>query len=264
MDKRFTVLAKDGHKYKPLSRDEESVLTKLTKRGSIEAINKLVLHNINFAAKVAKQYEGQGLDVDDLIQYACIGLIKAAHRFDEKKNFRFITYAVWWIRQSILMAISEYGRITRLPNHISQLISSARKAKTLLEIKKNRVITADEVAEHLNVKSDDVELALAICDDHCSLNTPKYEGDETKIDYLAIEDDHDDSYLKLRIREAIESLPVRQRRIIEAYHGFVNDGCCSTLEELGEEFSMTRERVRQINKNAKRELARKLGRIVHA
>ena len=247
-------------KYEPLHPSREVELAQAIKKGNRLAMKELVEANLRFVVSVAKDYQGQGLPLTDLINEGNMGLMKAAGRFDETRGFKFISYAVWWIRQSILQALAEHSRIVRLPLNRVGTISKITKTAEKLEAEVERSPNEEEIGRNLEMTSDEEIDAMRISRRHHSLNAPIRDGDKN---YLidVIEDDgqiHPDEplmaeSLKDEIRQSLETLKDRERQVIKMYFGIDRDYAL-TLNEIGEEFSLTRERVRQIKEKAIRRL----------
>lgn len=237
--------------------EEEVRLAGLIKQGDQRALDRLTKANLRFVVSVAKQYQNQGLSLPDLINEGNLGLIKAAQRFDETKGFKFISYAVWWIRQSILQAIAEQARIVRLPLNKVGLTNRIHKAFSQLEQEFEREPSAEELAEVLNMDLDEVESSLGINTRHISMDTPLSEGEESTL-YDVLENpnaektDSELAYnesLKTEIDRSLQTLTERQKEVICYFFGIGVDHPLS-LEDIGERFSLTRERVRQIKDKA--------------
>ena len=237
--------------------EEEVRLARLIKQGDQKALDRLTKANLRFVVSVAKQYQNQGLSLPDLINEGNLGLIKAAQRFDETKGFKFISYAVWWIRQSILQALAEQARIVRLPLNKVGLTNRIQKAMSQLEQEFEREPSAEELAEMLNMDLDEVTSSLGINSRHVSMDTPLSEGEEgTLLDVLEnpnaektdLQLDHHDS-LKLEIERSLQTLTERQKEVLCYFFGIGVDHPLS-LEDIGERFNLTRERVRQIKDKA--------------
>lgn len=250
-------------KYEPLEPQREIELAQRVKKGDQEALKELTEANLRFVVSVAKDYQGQGLPLTDLINEGNLGLIKAAERFDETRGFKFISYAVWWIRQSILQALAEHSRIVRLPLNRVGTISKITKAAEDLESEYERPPNEDEIAKQLDMQSEEVTDAVRISRRHHSLNAPFRDGDRNSL-MDVIEDDNQrppdnvlmNESLKEEIRACLDSLKDRERDVIKMYFGIDRDYAL-TLNEIGEEFSLTRERVRQIKEKAIRRLRHK-------
>jgi len=240
-----------------VSPEEEVKLATLIKQGDQQALDRLTKANLRFVVSVAKQYQNQGLSLPDLINEGNVGLIKAAQRFDETRGFKFISYAVWWIRQSILQALAEQSRIVRLPLNKVGLTNRIQKAFSLLEQEYEREPTAEELAEVLQMDLEEVSATLSISSRHVSMDTPLTEGEEnTLLDVLENpnaektdgELDHKES-LKTEIDRSLKTLTERQKEVICFFFGIGVDHPMS-LEDIGERFNLTRERVRQIKDKA--------------
>lgn len=243
-----------------ISVDEEVELAAAIKKGDEQALSKLVRANLRFVVSVAKQYQNQGLSLPDLINEGNIGLIKAAKKFDEKKGFKFISYAVWWIRQSILQALAEQSRIVRLP--LNQVGSQAKikKAAEIFEQEHERKPSAAELAIILEENEDRISLTLKTYGKHVSIDAPFVEGEDNNLlDVLVNEDapsaDKDlmTSSLITEINRALSTLPDRDAEIVRMFFG-IGEYPEMTLEEIGTKYGLTRERVRQIKEKAIRKL----------
>jgi RNA polymerase primary sigma factor len=239
-----------------ISAEEEVELARRIKNGDEKALDKLIRANLRFVVSVSKQYQNQGLSLPDLINEGNLGLIKAAQRFDETRGFKFISYAVWWIRQSILQALAEQARIVRLPLNKIGSINKINKTFSELEQKYEREPSVQEIAEVLEMAPDDVKEALKSAGRHVSMDAPIAQDEETTLyDVLLSKDSPspDKSLLTDSLRKEIErvlsTLTYREANIIRLYFG-LNGKHAHTLEEIGEEFSLTRERVRQIKEKA--------------
>lgn len=237
--------------------EEEVKLATLIKQGCQKSLDRLTKANLRFVVSVAKQYQNQGLSLPDLINEGNLGLIKAAQRFDETRGFKFISYAVWWIRQSILQALAEQSRIVRLPLNKVGLTNRIQKAFSLLEQQYEREPSAEELAELLEMDIEEVTSTLGINGRHLSMDSPLSEGEEnTLIDVLENpnaertdgELDHTQS-LKTEIDRSLKALTERQKEVICFFFGIGVDHPMS-LEDIGERFNLTRERVRQIKDKA--------------
>ena len=239
---------------KSLTMAEESVLAKKIKNGDKEAREKLIKANLRFVVSVARNYQNQGMALPDLINEGNLGLIRASKKFDEKKNFKFISYAVWWIRQSILKALAEQSRMVNIPLHVVTNISDIAKAQIAVEQEKQRSATTQEIALKLkNIKESEVQRLLAVSSRHISLDQPL--GDDIKlIDVFTTDEDRIDVNQKFlsvmhakQIRRALESLKGHEEKVLKLYYGIDQEnGYCATLEEIGHKLNLTRERVRQI------------------
>ena len=246
--------------FEPLNPDREVELAILIKQGNHNALEELVKANLRFVVSVAKDYQGQGLPLTDLINEGNLGLIKAAGRFDETRGFKFISYAVWWIRQSILQALAEHSRIVRLPLNRVGTISKITKTAEKLEAEIERSPNEKEIGRQLNMTPDEVIDAMRISRRHQSLNAPFRDGDKNSfIDIIKDENQLEpdtplmNDSLKDEIRNSLDTLKDRERMVIKMYFGNERDYAL-TLNEIGEEFNLTRERVRQIKEKAIRRL----------
>lgn len=237
--------------------EEEVKLATLIKQGDQKALDRLTKANLRFVVSVAKQYQNQGLSLSDLINEGNLGLIKAAQRFDETRGFKFISYAVWWIRQSILQSLAEQSRIVRLPLNKVGLTNRIQKAYSLLEQEYEREPSPDELAVYLEMDVEEVAASTGISSRHVSIDTPMSEGeDNTLLDVLENpnaektdgELDHTIS-LKIEIDRSLTALTERQKDVICYFFGIGVDHPM-TLEDIGERFNLTRERVRQIKDKA--------------
>ena len=246
--------------FEPLNPDREVELAIKIKKDNHSALEELVKANLRFVVSVAKDYQGQGLPLTDLINEGNLGLIKAAGRFDETRGFKFISYAVWWIRQSILQALAEHSRIVRLPLNRVGTISKITKTAEKLEAEIERSPNEKEIGRQLNMTSDEVIDAMRISRRHQSLNAPFRDGDKNSLIDI-IKDDNQiapdtplmNDSLKDEIRNSLDTLKDRERMVIKMYFGIERDYAL-TLNEIGEEFNLTRERVRQIKEKAIRRL----------
>src|ERR1043166_5153039 len=240
-----------------ISPEEEVQLAIRIRQGDQVSLDRLGRANLRFVVSVAKQYQNQGLTLSDLINEGNLGLIKAAQRFDETRGFKFISYAVWWIRQSILQALAEQSRIVRLPLNKVGLTNRIQKAYSQLEQEFEREPSAEELATMLEIDIEEVSATLGISARHVSVDTPLAEGeDNTLLDVLEnpnavktdMELDHTES-LKVEIERSLKTLTERQKEVICYFFGIGVDHPMS-LEDIGERFSLTRERVRQIKDKA--------------
>jgi RNA polymerase primary sigma factor len=227
---------------------------------SQRALEILVKANLRFVVSVAKQYQNQGLSLGDLINEGNLGLIKAARRFDETRGFKFISYAVWWIRQSILQALAEQSRIVRLPLNRVGALNKIGKKFSQLEQEFEREPTASELADKLDMSTAEVAETLKISGRHLSVDQPFAQGEDNRLlDVLqdATQTPPDSTLmsdsLKVEVKRALTCLSTREREVLELYYG-LNDIHALTLEEIGEKFELTRERVRQIKEKAVRRL----------
>jgi RNA polymerase primary sigma factor len=240
-----------------LTPEEEVDLAKRIKQGDQIALEKLTKANLRFVVSVAKQYQNQGLSLSDLINEGNLGLIKAAQRFDETRGFKFISYAVWWIRQSILQALAEQSRIVRLPLNKVGSLNKINKAFSELEQQYEREPSAEELAELLEITTDEVETTLGVAARHVSMDAPFVEGeDNSLLDVLENStmpgtDSHLDyaDSLRREIERSLGTLTDRQADVIKLYFGIGVEHPLS-LEDIGDKFGLTRERVRQIKDKA--------------
>ena len=243
-----------------ISADEEVELAQRIKAGDKIALERLTKANLRFVVSVAKQYQNQGLTLPDLINEGNMGLIKAAQRFDETRGFKFISYAVWWIRQSILQALAEQSRIVRLPLNKIGSINKINKTYAYLEQTHERVPSAEEIAKELDMSVNDVKESMKNSGRHISMDAPLVEGEDSNLyDVLRSgESPNPDKELmheslKTEIERALETLTPREADVIRLYFG-LGENYPMTLEEIGETFELTRERVRQIKEKAIRRL----------
>ena len=242
-----------------ISVEEEVELAQRIRKGDRQALEKLTKANLRFVVSVAKQYQNQGLSLPDLVNEGNLGLIKAAEKFDETRGFKFISYAVWWIRQSILQAIAEQSRIVRLPLNQVGSVNKINREVNRFEQEHERRPSIDEIAAKVDLPEDKIEDALKVNTRHISVDAPFTEGDETSLlDILPNQDSPmaDKALvaesLRNEISRALQTLNERERNIIEAFFGINQPEM--TLEEIGDKFGLTRERVRQIKEKAIRRL----------
>lgn len=243
-----------------ITADEEVELAQRIKAGDQRALEKLTKANLRFVVSVAKQYQNQGLTLPDLINEGNLGLIKAAQRFDETRGFKFISYAVWWIRQSILQALAEQSRIVRLPLNKIGSINKINKMYAYLEQANERPPSAEEIAKELDMTINDVKESMKNSGRHVSMDAPLIEGEDSNLyDVLRSGESPNPDRLLLHeslrteIERALETLTPREADVIRLYFG-LGDQHPMTLEEIGETFDLTRERVRQIKEKAIRRL----------
>ena len=245
-----------------ITAEEEVELAKRIKEGDTKALDRLTKANLRFVVSVSKQYQNQGLSLPDLINEGNLGLIKAAQRFDETRGFKFISYAVWWIRQSILQALAEQARIVRLPLNKIGIINKVNKAFAELEQELGRTPTIDELAEVLEVSEQDVKYSISNSGRHVSMDAPLKEGDEGSSSMYDVlqnpesnnpEKDLIAESLRSEIERSLRTLKMREADVIRLYFG-LGDQPPMTLAEIGIRFDLTRERVRQIKEKGIRKL----------
>lgn len=243
-----------------LTVDEEVELAQRIRKGDREALEKLTKANLRFVVSVAKQYQNQGLSLPDLINEGNLGLIKAAEKFDETRGFKFISYAVWWIRQSILQAIAEQSRIVRVPLNQVGSVNKINRVMNKFEQENERRPSVDEIAEKTDIPFEKIEDAISVNNRHVSVDAPFVDGEDNSLLDVMVNDDAPMAdrmlvieSLREEINRALTSLNERERNIIEAFFG-INQTTEMTLEEIGEKFGLTRERVRQIKEKAIRKL----------
>ena len=242
-----------------VSPEEEVELAQRIRKGDQEALEKLTRANLRFVVSVAKQYQNQGLSLPDLINEGNLGLIKAAEKFDETRGFKFISYAVWWIRQSILQALAEQSRIVRLPLNQVGALNKINKALSKFEQENERQPSNEELSEMIDVSTDKISDTLRTSGRHVSVDAPFVEGEDNSLLDVLPNDDSPmadrglvNESLNTEIERALSTLTEREREIIKSFFGI---GCQEmTLEEIGERFGLTRERVRQIKEKAIRRL----------
>ena len=256
LDKYLQDIGKEGM----ITADEEVELARRIKAGDQKALEKMVNANLRFVVSVAKQYQNQGLSLPDLINEGNLGLIKAAQRFDETRGFKFISYAVWWIRQSILQALAEQSRIIRLPLNQVGSLNKVRKASSRLEQQFERPPSADEIAEQLDVPEHKVQSVLKINTRYISVDAPLKDDEDVMFLDSYVPDDAMETdeplmqeSLGREIQRSLATLTEKEREVLNMYYGIgLSHGL--TLEEIGAKFDLTRERVRQIKEKAIRRL----------
>ncbi|MDG1848970.1 MAG: sigma-70 family RNA polymerase sigma factor [Flavobacteriales bacterium] len=243
-----------------ITAEEEVELAQRIREGDQIALEKLTKANLRFVVSVAKQYQNQGLSLPDLINEGNLGLIKAAQRFDETRGFKFISYAVWWIRQSILQALAEQSRIVRLPLNKIGSINKINKAYASIEQEEERAPSASEIATFLDMSESDVKESQRNSGRHVSMDAPLVEGEDSNLyDVLRSGESPNpdrqllNASLSIEIERALETLTPREADVIRLYFGLEGKQAL-TLEEIGERFDLTRERVRQIKEKAIRRL----------
>ena len=256
LDKYLTDIGREDL----ITADEEVRLAQRIREGDEVALNKLVKANLRFVVSVAKQYQNQGLSLPDLINEGNVGLIKAARRFDETRGFKFISYAVWWIRQSILQALAEQSRIVRLPLNQVGSINKIKKTISQLEQQFNRPPSDEEIAKYLETTEGKVNAAKQISNRSISIDAPiSHEDDTSMVDFITSSDavPSDDNLMKesltQEIQRSLNTLTDKEKEVVNLYYGIgMNHGL--TLDEIGDKFDLTRERVRQIKEKAIRRL----------
>jgi RNA polymerase primary sigma factor len=244
-----------------ITAEEEVVLAQKIKQGDQRALDKLVKANLRFVVSVSKQYQNQGLSLPDLINEGNMGLIKAAQRFDETRGFKFISYAVWWIRQSILQALAEQSRIVRLPLNKIGAINKINKTVAKLEQQLEREPIAEEISEILDILPADIRDTMRNQGRHMSMDAPIGNMEDSGSMYDLMENKHEASpdneliieSLRDEINRALTALTAREADVVRLYYG-LSGGHSHSLEEIGEKFELTRERVRQIKEKAVRRL----------
>jgi len=243
-----------------ISAEEEVVLARLIREGDSEALDKLTKSNLRFVVSVAKQYQNQGMTLQDLINEGNVGLIKAAHRFDETRGFKFISYAVWWIRQSILQAIAEQARIVRLPLNRIGIINRISKAYATLEQELLREPKLDEIAQFLDMSEDEVKDSLRDSSRHLSMDATLTQDDDTNMYDVLISDDSPTpdrgllrESLQMEIAQIISTLSQKEADIVKLYYG-LGSKYPLTLEEIGERLNLSKDQVKQIKEKALRKL----------
>ncbi len=242
--------------YPLITREDEAHLARLIRKQDEEALDKLVRSNLRFVVSVAKKYQNQGVSLSDLINEGNLGLIRAAHKFDETKGIKFISYAVWWIRQAILQALAEQSRIVRVPLNRAGTLHRIGKRSSALQQELGREPTVEEIAEGMDISRDEVAKTLSISQSHLSLDAPLTPGEDNKlIDYLpdtqnaGPDEETFERALSESIEEVLSTLKEREAKILRLYYGL--DGQePMTLEEIGSMMGITRERVRQIKEKA--------------
>ena len=242
-----------------ISIEEEVELAQRIRKGDRKALERLTRDNLRFVVSVAKQYQNQGLSLSDLINEGNLGLIKAAEKFDETRGFKFISYAVWWIRQSILQAIAEQSRIVRLPLNQVGSVNKINRMLSKFEQENERRPSIEEISQEINLPEDKVDEAMSANTRHVSVDAPFSDGDEGSLLDILINESSPMAdrqlvfeSLQAEIKQALRILNERERNVVEAFFGI--DGPELTLEEIGDKYGLTRERVRQIKEKAIRRL----------
>ena len=247
-----------------ITADEEVQLARKIRNGDRQALERLTKANLRFVVSVSKQYQNQGLALPDLINEGNVGLIKAAERFDETRGFKFISYAVWWIRQSILQALAEQSRIVRLPLNKIGSINKINKVYAKLEQQNERVPSYIEIANELDLTEQNVAQSMKNSGRHLSMDAPFREGEDANF-YTILGSENspkpDNSLMKksleIEISRALKTLPEKEAAIIQMYYGLNNKNTTYSLTEIGETFNITRERVRQVKQRALNKLKSK-------
>lgn len=250
----------DISKIQLITADEEVELAQRIKKGDQQALDKLVNANLRFVVSVAKQYQNQGLKLPDLINEGNAGLVKAAKRFDETRGFKFISYAVWWIRQAILSALAEQARIVRLPLNKIGSINKINKAYSSLEQENERPPVPEEIAKRLDISVSNVKQSLKVSGRHVSMDAPLKEGETSNL-YDVVKSNESprpdnglmESSLNIEVNRALDTLSPREAAVIKHYYG-ISQKQPMSLQEIGDQFGLTRERVRQIKEKGIRRL----------
>ncbi len=253
---------KDISRHKALSSKEEAEMARRIKKDDAKAVEILVKANLRFVVSVARNYQNQGMPLADLINEGNLGLIRAAYRFDEKKNFKFISYAVWWIRQAILQGLADHSRIVKVPLNRVATIHKVGKARAMLEQKFRRLPNDKEIAEELDISEAEVASTLKISNRHASLDAPiKDENGGSLFDIIKNDEQEDtdskaiEESVSREIMKVLDTLTEREQNVVQMYFG-IDEETSYTLEEIGQQLQITRERVRQIKDAALRKLRR--------
>ncbi len=256
----INMYLKDIGKVDLLSRKEEVELAKRIEMGDEQAKQKLIEANLRLVVSISKKYAGRGLNFLDLVQEGNIGLMKAVEKFDYRKGYKFSTYATWWIRQAVTRAISDQSRTIRIPVHMNEVISKVLKIKKELEQRLDREPSEQEIAEELQIPLEKVKKIYNVCQEPVSLETPIGENEDTYLENFIADDTYvpEDkvaiSMLGDILTNLLGTLSPREERIVRLRYGLLDDGKSRTLEEIGREFNLTRERIRQIEANAIKKL----------
>lgn len=256
----FAIYLKEIGRHQTLAPEREAELAVRIRRNDRDALNELVRCNLRFVVSVCRNYRNQGLPLCDLINEGNLGLIRAAKRFDEKKNFKFISYAVWWIRQAILQALAEQSRIVKLPLNRVGTIHRIGKTQSRLEQRFQRLPNAEEIANELQLDEREIRETIKIGNNHMSLDAPLPNGEDSRLmDLLCDEnaENPDDGIMEVSLQEEVnnilETLCGREQEVVRLYFG-IGEETAHTLEEISLRFCLTRERVRQIKEKALRRL----------
>jgi RNA polymerase primary sigma factor len=256
----LALYLKEISKNRTLALEEEAALAVKIHKGDRKALESLVKANLRFVVSVSRNYQNQGLPLSDLINEGNLGLIRAAKRFDERKNFKFISYAVWWIRQAILQALAEQSRIIKLPLNRVGTIHKIGKTQSRLEQRYHRAPNSKEIAQEMEINENMVRETIKIGNSHLSLDAPLQQGENSKlIDILhdSNEERPDAGIMDISLQDEInitlDTLSEREKDVIKLYFG-IGEDTAHTLEEIGQRFNLTRERVRQIKEKAIRRL----------
>jgi RNA polymerase primary sigma factor len=261
-DESIGLYLRDIARYKPLTPKEESEMAVRIRKGDKSALERLVKTNLRFVVSVARNYQHQGMSLSDLINEGNLGLIKAAKRFDEKKNFKFISYAVWWIRQAILQSLADHSRILRIPVNRVATIHKVGKTRAKLEQKYHRAPNVEEMADELGIPQRDVEHSIRIGTNHASLDAPIAKDSGDSLMNLMIDDslEQPDEYFSMvslthEVNRLLDLLSEREQQVLRLYFG-IGEDTNHTLDEIGQKLDITRERVRQIKEKALQKLKR--------
>jgi RNA polymerase primary sigma factor len=260
-DESLDIYLKEIAKNAPLSSREEAQLAVRIRKGDRDALTRLVLANLRFVVSVSHIYMNQGLPVSDLINEGNLGLIRAAKRFDEKKNFRFISYAVWWIRQAILQALAEQSRIVRLPLNRVGSICRIEHAQRALQQRHQRMVSNREIGHELGISEHDVQKTMQVAGRHASLDALCADGQTTLHDRLpddgaaSADETMSQDSLSRELAKTLGMLDIREREVVSLYFGIGHE-TAYTLDEIGRRYTLTRERIRQIKERALKKLQR--------